>query len=258
MAEKEKLIAEMQKQIASLNQKVEQGSQQLQGEVLELDLEAQLRAEFPHDHIEPVPKGMRGADILHHVFTSTGQECGTIIWEAKRTKGWNNGWTAKLKEDQRTAKAELAVIVSVALPDTIRNFGVVDNVWLCDRVSMLALATALRQGLVGAATARLAETGKQGKMEELYQYLCSTEFRQHVEGLVESFVELQKELGKERRAMEKIWAAREKQITRAIRHTALLYGSIQGIAGGGALPEIKQLQLDTPAPEEEVRVVVTN
>ena len=249
LAEKDKLIAEMQKQLTSLSQKVDQGSQQLHGEVLELDLEAQLRAAFPHDRIEPVPKGIRGADILHHVRTSTGHECGTIIWEAKRTKSWSNGWTGKLKEDQRTAKAELAVIVSLVLPDSVRNFGLVEGVWLCDRACVLALSTALRQGLIGTATARLAETGKQGKKEELYQYLCGTGFRQHIEGMVETFIELQKELGKERRAMEKLWAARERQIMRAIRHTALLYGEIQGIAGGGALPEIKQLQLQAPSDD---------
>src|SRR5262249_6778815 len=106
-------------------------------------------------------------------------------------------------------------------------------------------------GLISAATARLAETGKQGKMEELYEYLCGTEFRQHIEGIVESFIVLQRDLGKEQRAMEKIWAAREKQIGRAIRHTALLYGGIQGIAGGSALPELKQLQLEQGAKEEE-------
>jgi len=257
LAEKEKLISEMQKQIANLKQKADQGSQQLQGEVLELDIEAQLGAAFPHDQFEPVPKGIRGADILHHVRTSTGHKCGTIIWEAKRTKAWSNKWPGKLKEDQRAAKAELAVMVSLALPDGTRNFGLVDGVWVCDCACMLAVATALRQGLIGAATARLAETGKQGKMEELYQYLCGTEFRQHIEGLVESFVVLQNDLGKERRAMEKIWAARERQIGRALRHTALLYGGIQGIAGGTALPELKHLQLEEFATEEEVSVPAT-
>jgi hypothetical protein len=169
-----------------------------------------------------------------------------------------HSWAGKLKEDQRTAKAELAVIVSLVLPDTLRSFGLMDGVWVCDRVCMLAVATALRQGLIGAAAARLAETGKQGKMEELYQYLCSTEFRQHIEGIVESFVELQNDLAKERRAMERIWSAREKQINRALRHTALLYGGIQGIAGGSALPELKQLQLEAPAAEEEAALPATN
>jgi hypothetical protein len=259
LAEKDKLISEMQKQISHLKQKADQGSQQLQGEVLEVDLEKQLRAAFPFDDVEPVLKGVRGADVLQHVRTSTGRDCGTIIWDAKRTKGWSNAWTAKLKEDQRAAKAELAIIVSLALPDGVRHFGQVDGVWVCDCACMLGLAAAMRQGLIGAASARLAETGKQGKMEELYQYLCSTEFRQHIDGTVESFVELQKDLARERRAMEKIWAAREKQIARALRHTALLYGGIQGIAGANALPELKQLQLDAPASEEiEEPVAVTN
>jgi hypothetical protein len=252
LAEKDKLIAEMHRQIANLKQKADQGSQQLQGEVLELDLEAQLSEAFPHDRIEPVPKGVRGADILQHVCTPTGQPCGTIVWEAKRTKAWGNGWTTKLKEDQRTVKAELAVIVSLALPDGTRGFGLVDGVWVCERDCMVALATALREGLISAACARLAETGKQSKMEELYQYLCSTEFRQHIEGMVESFVALESELAKERRAMEKIWAAREKQISRAIRHAALFYGGIQGIAGGNALPELRQLGLAEQEPAEDI------
>lgn len=255
LAEKDKVISDMQKQIASLKVKAEQGSQQLQGEVLELDLEAQLRAEFTHDCIEPVSKGTKGADILHHVRTKTGQECGTIIWETKRTKAWSNNWAGKLRDDQRAAKAELAVMVSFVLPEGTRNFGLVEGIWVCECACTLALATALRQGLIGAMTARLAETGKQGKMEEVYQYLCSTEFRQHVEAIVESFVTLQEQSAKERRAMEKLWAARDKQIERALRHTALLYGGIQGIAGRSALPELKQLQLaestgldETPVP----------
>jgi hypothetical protein len=254
VAEKDKLISEMQKQITNLKQKADQGSQQLQGEVLELDLKAQLRVAFPHDQIEPVSKGVKGADILQHVRTNAGQGCGTIVWEAKRTKAWSNGWTGKLKEDQRAVKAELAVMVSFVLPQDTRNFGLVDGVWVCNCTCMLALAVALRQGLIGAACARLAETGKQGKMAELYQYVCSTEFRQHIEGVVESFVDLQMDLAKERRAMEKIWAAREKQISRALRHTALLYGGVQGIAGGNALPGLKLLELKEGPGREQLDI----
>lgn len=258
LAEKDKLISDMQNQIATLKQKADQGSQQLQGEVLELDLEAQLRAEFPHDEIDPVSKGMKGGDILHRVRTNTGQECGTIIWETKRTKAWSNSWTGKLKEDQRAAKAELAVIVSIALPDGTRNFGLLDGVWVCACACILPVATALRQGLISAATVRLAETGKKGKIEELYQYLSGTEFRQHVEGVVESFVALRQELDRERRAMERIWAGREKHIGRAACHTAMLYGSIQAIVGRTALPELQKLQLDGPDEEEEIPAPASN
>lgn len=244
VAEKEKLINDLQGQISMLKQKAEQGSMQLQGEVLELDLESQLKATFIHDQVEAVSKGVRGADVQHSVCTNTGHPCGMILWETKRTKNWSGGWTDKLKEDMRAAKAELAVLVTQILPDGVKHFGPVDGVWVCDYASALPLAVALRSGLVNAAVARLAETGKAGKMEELYGYLCSHEFRQHVEAVVESFVTMQEDLQRERRAMDKAWSAREKQIARAIQHTAQLYGSIQGIAGQAALPEIKTLQLE--------------
>lgn len=250
VAEKEKVISDLQQQISILKQKAEQGSMQLQGEVLELDLENQLKATFAHDAVEAVSKGVRGGDVQHKVRTNTGHECGMILWETKRTKNWSGGWTDKLKEDMRTAKAELAVLVTQALPDGVKHFGLVDGVWVCDYASALPLAVALRSSLVNAAVARLAETGKAGKMEELYGYLCGNEFRQHVEAVVESFAAMQQDLQRERRVMEKAWGAREKQISRAVQHTAQLYGSIQGIAGQAALPEIKTLQLDAGEIQE--------
>jgi hypothetical protein len=231
----------------------EQGSMQLQGEVLELDIENQLRTAFVHDLVEEVSKGIRGADVQHSVRTNSGNACGMILWETKRTKNWSGGWIDKLKEDMRASKAELAVLVSQILPDGVKHFGLVDGVWVCDYISALPLAAALRSGLINAAMARLAETGKAGKMEELYAYLCSHEFRQHIEAVVESFVAMQDDLLRERRAMEKAWGAREKQITRAIQHTAQLYGSIQGIAGSAALPEIKTLQLESETATESSR-----
>jgi len=253
VADKEKVISDLQLQIMALKQKAEQGSMQLQGEVLELDIENQLRAAFVHDLVEEVSKGVRGGDVQHSVRTNTGNACGMILWETKRTKNWSGGWIDKLKEDMRAAKAELAVLVSQILPDGVKHFGLVDGVWVCDYISALPLAAALRSGLINAAMARLAETGKAGKMEELYAYLCSHEFRQHIEAVVESFIAMQDDLLRERRAMEKAWGAREKQITRAIQHTAQLYGSIQGIAGSAALPEIKTLQLESVTATESSR-----
>lgn len=244
LSEKEKVITNLQLQINQLKQQAEQGSMQLQGEVLELDLEAQLKSAFIHDAIDPVSKGVKGGDIMQRVRTNTGAECGGILWEAKRTKNWGGNWTDKLKEDMRAAKADLAVLVSQVLPDHVKHFGVVDGVWVCDFASALPLAAALRQGLLSTAMARLAETGKAGKMEEIYAYLCGVEFRQHVEAVVESFSQMQEELVREQRAMQKNWKARETQINRAIQHTAQLYGGIQGIAGSVALPEIKSLQLE--------------
>lgn len=250
VADKEKVISDLQQQIMALKQKAEQGSMQLQGEVLELDIENQLRNAFVHDLVAEVSKGVRGGDLKHSVHTNVGADCGMILWETKRTKNWSGGWIDKLKEDMRAAKAELAVLVSQVLPEGIKHFGPLDGVWVCDYNSALPLAAALRSGLINAAIARLAETGKAGKMEELYGYLCSHEFRQHIEAVIESFVAMQEDLQRERRAMDKAWGAREKQITRAIQHTAQLYGSIQGIAGSAALPEIKTLQLEAGGIQE--------
>ena len=130
--EKEEQIASMQRQIEDLKRKAEQGSQQLQGEVQELELEATLRSKFPHDLIEPVPKGEFGGDVLQRVMGPFGQPCGTILWESKRTKNWADGWLTKLRDDQRKAKADIALIVSNALPKGVHTFDHVDGVWVTE------------------------------------------------------------------------------------------------------------------------------
>jgi len=249
LAEKEKVIGDLQREIQNLKQKAEQGSMQLQGEVLELDLETRLRQQFAIDSIEEVVKGQRGADVLQRVLTNTGHYCGAILWEAKRAKNWSGTWISKLKEDQRAAKADLAVLVSQTLPPEVRGFGLMDGVWVCDFATVIPLAVALRQGLITAAVARQAEVGRQGKMEQLYQFLTSVEFRQRIEGVVEAFKTMREDLEAEKRALQKHWARREKQLEQALTHTAMLYGGVQGIVGQNALPDIAPLQL--PLPEEK-------
>ncbi len=246
LAEKEQLIAGMQQQIEALKQRAEQGSMQLQGEVLELELEQNLRSEFLTDVIEPVAKGVRGADVLQRVRTNQGLECGSILWETKRTKHWAREWPAKLKEDQREARAELAVIITRTLPDGVKSFALHEGIWVCDYAAAIPLGVALRQGLVQAAVARQAQAGRQGKMEQLYEYLSGHEFKQRIEAIVEAFVTMQGDLESERRAMEKQWAKRERSIRQVINHTAGLYGGVQGIVGQAALPEIKSLELSQP------------
>ncbi|MDF0643470.1 MAG: DUF2130 domain-containing protein [Nitrospira sp.] len=245
--EKEQTIVSMQKQIEELKRKAEQGSQQLQGEVQELELEALLRAKFPRDTIEPVPKGEHGGDALQHVVGPNGQPCGTIIWESKRTKNWSDGWLAKLREDQRAAKAEIAVIVSQSLPKEIETFGVVENVWVTHTKTVLPLAHTLRHSLIEVASARQASEGQQTKTEMIYQYLTGPRFRQRVEAIVEAFSSMQEDLDKEKKAIIKQWAKREEQIDRVMQATAGMYGDLQGIAGK-TIQEIEGLELRALSP----------
>lgn len=240
--EKEQTIVSMQKQIEELKRKAEQGSQQLQGEVQEIELEELLKEKFPLDDIAPVPKGEHGGDVLQTVRGPTGEPCGTILWESKRTKSWSDGWLAKLREDQRAAKADLAAIVSRVLPKDVETFDLVDHVWVTQPRLALPVAMTLRQTLIDVARARQSSEGLQTKTELVYQYLTGPRFRQRIQGIVEAFETLQKDLDAERKVITRQWAKREAQIERVMQGTIGMYGDLQGIAGQG-LKEIEGLEL---------------
>lgn len=249
VSEKEEQISSMQRQIEDLKRKAEQGSQQLQGEVLELQLEDLLTTKFPHDKIEPVAKGEFGGDVVQKVVSPTGQPCGSILWESKRTKNWSPGWLAKLRGDQRKAKAELSVLVSDAMPKDVDTFGHLDGVWITRSRFALPLVIALRQSLMEIAKTRRAQDGQDTKMDLVYQYLTGPRFRHRVEAIVEKFTEMQADLDRERKSLTRLWAKRETQIQGVIESTVGMYGDLQGIAGR-ALQEIEGLE--TPLLESDV------
>jgi hypothetical protein len=242
--EKDQTIASMQQKIEELKQKAEQGSQQLQGEVQELELENLLTAKFPFDSIEPVAKGEFGGDVLQRVISQTGQQCGTILWESKRTKNWSDGWLTKLREDQRTAKAEISVLVSQVLPKGIEAFDFIDGVWVASPRAALPVATVLRHSLLQISMARQVNDGQQTKTEMVYQYLTGPRFRLRVEAIVEAFSSMKDDLDKERKAIMKQWAKRDEQIERVMGATVGMYGDLQGIAGK-SIQEIEGLELST-------------
>jgi hypothetical protein len=244
--EKDKQIEDLKKLLDEAKRKSEQGSQELQGEVLELDLQAELERRFPHDLVRPVPKGVRGADLIQEVRNGALRPCGAIVWETKNTRHWQPAWIAKLKEDQREAKANLAVLVSVALPEGFGEFGQVDGVWVASLRAWPALAVALREQLIQVAFAHAASEGKHEKMEQLYRYLAGDQFRSRVQGIVEAFTDLQDQMNRERRAMEKLWREREKQIERVIANTVGMYGEMRGIVGA-TMPDIPALTLEGAA-----------
>ena len=238
--EKEEQIACMQRQIEELKRRAEQGSQQLQGEVLELELESLLRAKFPRDTIEPVAKGEFGGDLLQSIVGPFSQHCGSILWESKRTKNWSDGWLPKLRDDQRAAKADIALIVSNALPKGVETFDLIEGVWVTETRCAIPVAIALRQSLIELSSARQANEGQQTKMESVYQYLTGPRFRHRVEAIVEKFADMQADLDKERKTTTRLWAKREAQIRGVIESTMGMYGDLQGIAGR-ALPEIDSI-----------------
>jgi hypothetical protein len=254
--EKDQTITAMQRQIEELKRRAEQGSQQLQGEVQELELEAILATKFPRDTIVPVPKGEFGGDVLQRVMGPSGQIFGTILWESKRTKNWSDGWLAKLREDQRTAKAEVAIIISQVLPKDVETFGCVDAVWVAHPKVTLPVAATLRQTLIEVAGVRQTNEGQQSKMEMIYQYLTGPRFRHRVEAIVEAFSSMKKDLDVERKAITRQWAKREEQIERVMQATVGMYGDFQGIAGR-TLQEIEGLEfqgmLETDIEEEEAK-----
>lgn len=246
LAERDETIASMQRQVEELRRRAEQGSQQLQGEVQELELENLLRTKFPHDVIEAVPKGEHGGDLLHRVFTPGGQLCGTILWEAKRTKNWSDAWLSKLRDDQRSAHAEVALIVSHALPKGMQSFDLMDGVWIAEPKCAVPVAIAIRQTLIQVAGTRLSAEGQQTKTALVYAYLTGPGFRHRIEAIVERFSEMQDDLDRERKAMTRLWAKREQQIKGVLEATAGMYGDLQGIAGR-SLAEIEGLTLLAPA-----------
>lgn len=251
VAEKDQTIASMQATIEELKRKSEQGSQQLQGEVQELEIESLLRAKFPFDAIEPVPKGEFGGDTIQRVVSPAGGMAGTILWESKRTKNWSNGWLPKLREDQRTANAEISVLVSQALPDGVETFDMMDGVWVTHPRAIVPVATILRNTLLQVSTARLISEGQQTKAEMVYQYLTGPRFRQRVEAIVEAFSSMQADLDKERKAIMKQWAKRSEQIERVMGATVGMYGDLQGIAGK-SMEEIESLSMmSLPDPDSE-------
>jgi hypothetical protein len=240
VSEREAQISGMQRQIEELRRKAEQGSQQLQGEALELGLESLLRNRFPQDLIEPVPRGEFGGDILQRVQGPAVQLLGTILWECKRAKAWNDVWLSKLRDDQRTAKAEIALIVSTVLPKGVETFDLIDGIWVTRLRYAIPLAIALRQSLIDLANSHRAAEGQRSKMELVYQYLTGPRFRNRIEAIIEKFTDMQVDLDRERKTMMRIWSKREEQLKGVLDSSAGLYGDLQGIAGR-AMSEIERL-----------------
>jgi len=242
-------MEQQQKLIEELKRKSEQGSMQLQGESQEALLEEILKENFPFDIIEEVGKGVEGADCIQTVRNSSGVICGKIIYESKRTKGWNNSWVDKLKTDKRNTGADVAILVTQTFPKDMDRFGEKEGVWICNFSEASSVSYLLRNGIMKIHEVQKSQENKGDKMQMLYEFLTGNEFRGQMEAIVEGFMAMKQSIMKERIQMEKLWKEREKQVEKVLLSTSGMYGSIKGIAGA-SVGNIPLLEGDNNLLEE--------
>jgi hypothetical protein len=237
----------MAAKLSEAQAKASQGSQQLQGEVLELAIEEGLRRAFPLDTIEEVKKGQRGGDVLQHVITRVGQAAGTILWETKRARDWSPQWTSKLKEDMRASGAAVGILVTMpaALPRDWPDgvlFAPYEEVWITQAATAIGLAEALRASLIDLHRQRAVSAGKGEKMEALYDYLTSAQFAHKLRAVYEMFRKMREELESEKNVTLQRWARREKQLQAGVTQLLGIGGEIQGLAQ----QDLPTLELEPP------------
>ncbi len=251
IAEQEKKLLDTQKALEEAQRKAAQGSQQLQGEIMELDLEDALGNAFRDDDIEPVAKGVRGGDIRQVVKSPRGTVCGVILWEIKRTKNWTDSWIPKLKEDLRAEKANIPIIVTEVMPKQIsEDMGVLNGVWICKPALTIILGTLLRKGLLDVGLQKALAENRGTKAEALFNFVTSHEFIQQVESMIETYQDMAGQIAKEKVAFQKIWAQREAQTQSLFLNTANIIGSMQGHIGQASMPKIRGLDLLDPGNDD--------
>src|SRR5438874_2498111 len=241
-AEKNKQLEDMRRQIEDLKRKAEQGSQKLQGDAQEIELEKALRERFPRDKIESVKSGVRGADVLQKVISDSGRLCGTILWESKRVRNWSDRWIDKLIDDKQAAKADVAVIVTDALPQHLQHMGGVRGVLLTTFSLAACLAETLRVNMALLGQTRLALSGQDDQKSRVFQYFTSPQFHERMATIGEQFQQMQADLTREKAAMNRTWAKREKQIETIVSSTAKFTGELQALYGS-SLPALPQFAL---------------
>lgn len=244
--ELKKQLDDQKKLTAEMKRKQEQGSMQLQGEVQELAIEEWLAANFPLDTIDEIKKGARGGDCIQIVNTREHQNCGAIYYESKRAKDFQAIWIEKFKNDIRDKRADIGVLVTEVLPKDMERMGLKDGIWICTYEEFKGLSNVLRQSIIQIGNAVATQENKGDKMVMLYDFLTSNEFKLQIEGIVEGFTQMKEDLTSEKRAMERIWKQREKQIDKVTLNTIHMHGAIKGIAGN-AVKSVKALELGNPS-----------
>lgn len=237
-----KQLEDQKRLTEEMKRKQEQGSMQLQGEVQELAIEEWLTSIFPLDTIEEIKKGARGGDCIQTVNTRTRQNCGTIYYESKRTKDFQPSWIEKFKNDIRDKGSDVGVLVTEVLPSDMDRMGLKEGIWICTYEEFKGLCKVLREAIIQISNVTASQENKGDKMSLLYDFLTGNTFRMQIEAIVEGFTQMQADLDSEKRAMQRIWKMREKQLEKVIANTIDMHSSIKGIAGN-AIQDIKQLNM---------------
>ena len=225
-----------------MQRKQEQGSVQLQGEAGELIIEEWLKDRFKLDDVTEIKKGENGADCLQTINTREKLNCGTIYYESKRTKTFQNSWIDKFKNDIREKGADVGVLVTKTMPSGSEKIRKINGVIVCGFNEFKVVAPVLRDSLLQLNSVQSTQVNKADKMALLYNFLTSNEFKLHVEGIVEGITQMQEEMIREKNTYKKLWKQREKQLDKVVDNTIGIYGAIKGIAGK-SIPEIETLKL---------------
>ena len=251
LKEREEQMEQLKRSLEDAKRKADQSSMQVQGEALELAIESWLSSQFPFDTVDEVKKGAFGADCVQTIHTRELQNCGVICYESKNTKAWSDGWITKLKQDMLKVSADLGVLVTSVYPNDMDRMGFVDGIWVCSLDEFKGSASLLRESLIKVHKSVQKEENRGDKMALLYNYLTGNEFGMQMKSIVDGFMTMQTELDKEKRSLMASWKRRQKLIDGVLQNTTEMYGSLQGIAGAGALGHIEALELESPEDEEE-------
>ena len=240
---KDEQLEQIKRELDNAQRKVEQGSMQIQGEVLEVLIESWLSSQFPFDSVEEVKKGAFGADCIQIVHTREAQNCGTICYESKNTKAWSDSWITKLKQDMLKVHADIGVLVTSVYPRDMKRMGFVNGIWVCSLDEFKGSASLLRESLIQIHQSIKKEENRADKMSLLYSYMTGNEFSMQMTAIVDGFIKMKEELGKEKRSLMASWKRREKIIDGVLQNTTEMYGALQGIAGNSAIVHIDALEL---------------
>ena len=251
LKEREEQMEQLKRSLEDAKRKADQSSMQVQGEALELAIESWLSSQFPFDTVDEVKKGAFGADCVQTIHTRELQNCGVICYESKNTKAWSDGWITKLKQDMLKVGADLGVLVTSVYPNDMDRMGFVDGIWVCSLDEFKGSASLLRESLIKVHKSVQKEENRGDKMALLYNYLTGNEFGMQMKSIVDGFMSMETELDKEKRSLMASWKRRQKLIDGVLQNTTEMYGSLQGIAGAGALGHIEALELETPEDEED-------